>query len=116
PLHRPKLPEPPNCVFDLEIDLWTVKRGFTFHAFVLNPTRIEALGQGTFCLFPVLGSSQVHFARVASLYRQFKLDLVESECLQHLMSKVHTIVNFARNLLGSTKQVRVIDRKTTNAH
>src|SRR5437016_90254 len=66
--------------------------------------------------FPLLVSTEIQLARIASLHRKFKFDFIEAERLQDLISEVHAIIDLARDLFRSTKQVRIVNRESAYAH
>ena len=115
-MHRTELPKTADGVFDLEINLGAVERCFAFDALVFNFARIKSRRQSVLCFLPLFIGAQKELVRVASLHRQFELNFIEAERLQDLISKVHAIIDLARNLFWSTKQVRIVNRESAYAH
>src|SRR5712692_10079350 len=116
PLHRSELPQTPNRIFDLEIDLRTIERRFAFHALVINAARIQTRGQRAFGLRPIFFLAQIELTGVASLDRQLEFDLFKSERLQNLVSEVNTVINLSPNLFRRAKQVRIVNGEAAHAH
>ena len=116
PLHGPQLPQTADGIFDLEIDLGSIESGFTFHALVLNSARLKPGCQCFFSFLPLLVCTKIQLAPIASLHRKFKLDFVEAERLQDLVSKINAIVDLARNLFRSAEQMSIVDSESPDAH
>src|SRR6185295_2971947 len=114
-LHRAELPKTTNSIFDLEIDFGTVESGLAFDTLILNLTGLKSCRQNGFSCNPIVLIPKPLLGGVASLHGQFKLELLETERLQDLVSEIHAIVDFFANLLGRAKQVSVVDRETTHA-
>src|SRR6185436_13975887 len=72
-LHGAELPKTTNSIFDLEVDLRTVKSGLAFDALVLNLAGIQSCRQNSFRIGPIVLIPKPLLRGVASLYGQFKL-------------------------------------------
>src|SRR5438128_6562375 len=70
PLHSSQLPQPTDCVLDLEVDLRPIEGGLALHPLVNDAARIQRLSQSRFRFYPVFFRAQVVLCRVASLHRQ----------------------------------------------
>src|SRR5262249_1544269 len=115
-LHCSQLPQTANRVFDLEIDLRPVESRLAFDALVFDTARVESHRHFRFSFLPVFFRPNIELVGVASLHRKLKLNLVETEGLEHLISEVNAIEDLVLHLLRRTEQVRVIDGESTYAH
>src|SRR5947208_905973 len=82
----------------------------------LNSARLKPGCQCFFSFLPLLVCTKIQLAPIASLHRKFKLDFVEAERLQDLVSKINAIVDLARNLFRSAEQMSIVDSESPHAH
>src|SRR5581483_6011490 len=58
-LYRRQLPQSTDSIDNFNIDFWTVKRSFTFHAFIRKTPSVQSRHQRSLCSFPVFVATHV---------------------------------------------------------
>src|SRR5689334_23535196 len=107
-LHGRKLPRAANSIYEFDIDLRAIKSGFAWHGFVFNIQTLQYGFERTSRMVPLLFATDKILAVNRIPRRKFRLELIEPEILQHVISKLNAACNLLFNLFRRTKDVRVV--------
>src|SRR3984885_3889803 len=114
-LHRRKLPQAPDRIHQLDVDLGTIERSLAGNRLVLDAPLFQHLFERLSRVDPLFFAADEILAVVGIPGRELGLELVETKIFQHVQGEFEATSNLIFDLLRRTENVRVILRKPAHA-
>src|SRR6202023_681497 len=114
-LHGRELPQAPDGIDQLDIDLRSVKRGLARNRLVLDVQLFQHFFERAGRHIPLVFTSDKALAVVWIPGGKFGLEFIKAEVFQHVAGELHAIRDFLLNLVGSAEDVSVVLGKAADA-